>query len=208
MCIRDRFSGVPQLAYNISGHLRIIYVVRDPYARTASHIKHDVMAGRLLIDDVNKGTLKDDRYIDVSNYELQLMQWLEFFPPSCFYVLSFEKYINDRVGSLARVCEFLQLDFNLENVDSRDVKNDSKNKKAPSNVLRKLSRTPLYQKHVKPYIPQYMLDQVRSKTYTKVPVPDYTISNELERHIKLQVNPFLDRLQALVMEKNIQNDLR
>src|SRR5690606_13308373 len=88
---------------------RAIYVVRDPVARIVSHHFHEYIEGRVPAD-IDRAVRNDPRFINYSRYGYQLQPLVDAIGADRVRVVRFEDYTADRLGVVARLCEFLGLD--------------------------------------------------------------------------------------------------
>jgi len=97
-------------AFNPNAHF--IYIIRDPIERTISHYWHDVRTAKTeksMMDAV----VSDHNLIDVSDYALQLKQYLHAFPKEQIYVLTLEHFRDNRDDALRGVFEWLGVDATI-----------------------------------------------------------------------------------------------
>jgi Sulfotransferase domain len=155
------FQGVPRRAKLIWGEdLKIIYLVRDPIARIISQHQHESGLGEI-DGDINELIRTDSRFIDFSNYPLQLGAWLDWFPREQIKVLRFEEYVRDRLRTVEAVCAFLGLERKPLQIDNRRVHNPSTSKPVIIGAWRRLLGSPLYQDRLKPRLRPGLRDALR-----------------------------------------------
>lgn len=155
------FRGVPRRAKLVWGEdLKIVYLVRDPVARIVSQHHHE-SGLRLLNGDINELIRTDSRFINYSNYPMQLRAWLDWFPREQIKVLRFEDFVRDRLRTVADVCQFLDLEPHGLKVDGTQVHNRSAGKPVIVGVWRTLLGNGLYQNWLKPQLPLRLRDTLR-----------------------------------------------
>jgi hypothetical protein len=103
-------AGVPGRIHAVRPDARIIYLLRDPVARTYSSYWHRVRVGEET-EDFRAALGREDRfYLRVSDYHAQVRAYLEFFPLRSFLFLLFEDLVRDPAGTSRRCLEFLGAD--------------------------------------------------------------------------------------------------
>jgi hypothetical protein len=139
---------------NVPGRIRhclpdvkLIWIFREPVARTYSHYWHSATRGkerlsfRSAVDseetrvqhDLLRGYAKRSRYVE------QVARYLEHFPREQMQFLLFEDLIRDPIGVLNRVLRFLEVDTQLERAPATNHSNVTR---APRSVtLQWLART-------------------------------------------------------------------
>lgn len=124
------FKGVTERMHRIIPDAKLIFLVRDPIKRIVSHYIHNVAAreehqsfSQALTD------LHNNKYVNCSQYHMQLEHYLGYYPPSNILVLSLEDLAQDQVKTLHRVFCFLKVDPSLEHEDFTRVFNRSSQKK-------------------------------------------------------------------------------
>jgi len=103
--------GIAERMYAINPHLRLIYLMRHPLARSISHYLHMVRMGRE-VEDISKALAKaESNYVLFSRYHLQLQAFLEYFPVSQILPLVSEEMWQDPKAEIRKVLGFLGLDW-------------------------------------------------------------------------------------------------
>jgi hypothetical protein len=105
------YRGVPERIQSFSPAARFIYVMRDPVARTVSHYWHNVRDLREEAErrDMLTAVQRDPRYIDYSDYAMQLRPYFERFGTERVKLLTFEELVADPAATVARLCQWLDL---------------------------------------------------------------------------------------------------
>ncbi len=97
---------------------RVIYVVRDPIDRIASHHHHEFVEGKMPAS-IDEAVREFPRLVNYSRYGYQLSPWVDAIGIDRVRVVRFEDYRADRHGTTASLCEWLGLDSGL--LPSEDV---------------------------------------------------------------------------------------
>lgn len=91
-------------AYN--PELKLIYLIREPVARIASHYLHRLRRGKVFRGPQAE-VLNKPIYLDRSRYAMQLRPYLARFPREQILVLIFEEHVADPKAGLAQISDFL-----------------------------------------------------------------------------------------------------
>jgi len=101
--------GVPEAIAEFNDEARFIYIIRDPIKRTISHYWHN-----LRYHSENRPMLKafqrDNEYLDVSHYAMQLMRYIEVFGSERISVLTLEDLKESPEGTLSTLFQELGID--------------------------------------------------------------------------------------------------
>ena len=104
-------AGVPERMHRIIPDARLIYIVRDPVARTVSQYLHEYLRHRE--DRPLSEALADFQgnvYVDQSRYAYQLDQYLPYYPLERIHVMTTESLEGDPGAALRAVTDFLDLE--------------------------------------------------------------------------------------------------
>lgn len=136
---------VPQRVLQYNPGMKIIILLRDPAQRAISHYKHNVRAKReplsfeeaidneeARIGEETKRLTLDPRYHSYAHrhysyrarglYQEQIERWLAVFPEQQVLVLPSQALKTERLVTLAKVCQFLEIDEDL--LQSADVEQE------------------------------------------------------------------------------------
>lgn len=96
------------------GDFRFIYMLRNPFKRIESHVRHGLFAG--WGDSLDHGIAKD--VIDFTRYSMQIEKYLEYFPRDSILLLTLEGFKSNPDEELKKICDFLEIDntYNFANV--------------------------------------------------------------------------------------------
>ncbi len=118
--------GVPHRIAELMPDVRLIYVVRDPIVRLASHYRHRLVTGReTRAPDV--AVRSDPGYVETGRYGAELARWLTVFDRSQILVLRAERLFSDPEPQLSRIADHLDIatapdiPFRTKNASSRRV---------------------------------------------------------------------------------------
>lgn len=120
-----KYEGVPERIAKYNPDSRIIYILREPVMRTISHYWHNVRWHAEQRDMIV--AIKEEPFFrEVSNYYMQLTNYLKVFPAEHIYVLTFEHMIHNPAIEVSKIFSWL------------GVRSDY----IPSNITQKSNTTP------------------------------------------------------------------
>jgi hypothetical protein len=174
--------GAPERMGEVIPKAKLIYMVREPIKRIASHYIHNICHGReyrpieqVLADDGS------DIYFTTSRYRYQIDRFLKFFPEEQLLVLSLEDLSKNPVQTVGRALSFLDLEPHVDESVFNRVFNASSVKKRPIPAARWLSRygklgttirslfSGIIERPVeKPLIEGSLLSQLKERLYPEV----------------------------------------
>jgi sulfotransferase family protein len=128
------FAGVPERMASVLPDARLIYVLREPVARTHSSYLQGLTDG--LEHRPLEEALFDGRYLLVSCYALQLEQYLEHFDRAQLLVLRAEDLEARPSETFGRLLDFLGLDPGAAAGDFKERYNVSTGKRVPKRRTR------------------------------------------------------------------------
>ena len=183
--MRPHFDGVAERALRICGTgLRLIYLQREPVKRLISQYQHEYGL-REIEGTLEDCVLTDSRFVDISSYDFQLEPWLQRFPAEQLLILSFEEYVRDRAGTLAKVARFLDVDVALmQDPDVERVHNPSDGKPVATGFMRKLIESKFYQRVVKPRVPWEVRDKIMAMVLPAARKSENSMSPDVEMIIR------------------------
>ena len=132
--------GVPERMHSLLGDARLIYVVRDPLLRIASHWVHNYAKRR------EKGDLRatlahpNTSYILRSQYHMQIQQFLRFYRREQILVLQQSDFRRDRSATLRQVFEFVGVDPTFNHPSFERERHATSRKTRASRLATRLER--------------------------------------------------------------------
>ncbi len=166
---RPRFEGVAARARSLLGpDLRLVYLVRHPVERTVSHHYHLYSQGDApaRLEDALRS---DPTLVAYSRYAMQLEPWLECFGRDAILVIRFEDYVADRSRVIRTVADHVGAVFEPGAGLTPEGHNRSEGKAVAPRAWRRLSRTWLYQRWLRPAIPDRLRRAVVGRLLPKAP---------------------------------------
>lgn len=159
---RPTFEGVPERAATLLGPgLRVIYLMREPAARTLSQHRHELASGELNEPDIERAIESHPRLIEYSRYAMQIEPWIETLGEASVLALGMEAYTSDRAATVARVQAFLGLEPKPELVEADKVYNQSAGKPVMTGGWRSVQQSSIYQKTLRPLLSLEMRAKLR-----------------------------------------------
>jgi hypothetical protein len=107
------FDGVPERMASLIPDARLVFLVRDPIERIASHWLHNYAQRRERADLRTTLLHPDESYITRSCYDLQIARFLQYFDASQILILDSTELRERRLHTLRRVFEFVGVDPNF-----------------------------------------------------------------------------------------------
>ncbi|MGI9020302.1 MAG: sulfotransferase family protein [Solirubrobacterales bacterium] len=102
--------GVPERMHSLIPEAKLIYVVRDPLVRIASHWVHNYAKRREKGDLAATLSHPNTSYLVRSQYHMQLQQFLRFYDMEQVLVFQQSDFRRERADSLRSIFEFLGVD--------------------------------------------------------------------------------------------------
>lgn len=93
-------------------NFRFVYVVRNPFERIESHVRHGLYAG--WTGSLDEGLRSKDGVIDITRYAAQLDEYLKLFPRDSILLLTFDEFTRDPETVLRKICRHIGIDENFE----------------------------------------------------------------------------------------------
>jgi hypothetical protein len=108
-----KICGIAEKLYRFNPHARLIYIMRDPVQRTVSHYWHEVRRQREQ-REIDSALREDQNYLHVSNYAMQLREYLRYFDPTQIFALTLEELKSDPLLAMRSIFNWLDVDVCFE----------------------------------------------------------------------------------------------
>jgi len=110
-------NGTAERMQRVIPGARLVYLVRDPLERIASHYVHLRAAGLERRTFEQAVAAPDSEYVTRSRYARQLEPFLRCFSQERVLVETRERLLNDRLGTLKRIFAFVGVDDSFVSTD-------------------------------------------------------------------------------------------
>ena len=194
-------AGAAERIKDLVPEAKIIYLVRDPVARTLSHYRHRVSVSgerrslREVLDDHPQPSELGETCMSL--YASQLDSYLRCFPEESILVVDQAEFLTDRDAVLREVFAFLSVDetFTSRHFDTEKLKS-SERRTYPSGYNRFMRRV------VAPagrWIPPHVRHSLRrnAEKYLFPPLPEPALESDLRSRLEQLYGPEVERLRAL-----------
>ncbi len=104
------YKGVPEKICHYNPNAKLIYLMRDPVERAISHYWYDVRIGYEK-RPIKEAIFSEVKYLNISNYFMQLNLYFELFDHRQIYVETFEKMVLNPVEVVHNILAWLGLDL-------------------------------------------------------------------------------------------------
>ncbi len=191
-------QGVPARIASVLGDVRLIYVVRHPVERMRSQYLHNLATGQEW-RPIAEAFVQESMYLNISRYAFQLDQFLPYVPRDRVLVLDSRDLRADRVPTLRRIFEFLEVEPNWVplTVEQEFLRSVGRQMKPPS--LRAIRRVPKI-RTLSTYVPQplkTLKHRLTSGLATQeLDVEQALVPDELQRDLRRTLRTDVERLRA------------
>lgn len=144
-------KGVPKRIFEYGLKPKFIYIVRDPFERIESH--YNFMQSDLSWNS----TLTSEHLINVSNYYLQITQYLKYFPKEDFLIVDFNDLKTNHEKVLNTIFKF---------INAKEIKIDSQEVKM--NITKLVNRDEIKLKNKFRHLSAFLPDPLRSTIKKKL----------------------------------------
>jgi len=176
--------------------LRVIYIVRDPVARIASHHYHN-FAGAMAGADLGQELDRTPQLIGYTRYATQIEPWLRAYGPELVRVIRFESYVADRAGEHRALIGWMGLDPGRCAVDPTARHNAGESRRVPSR-LRPLLKSKLYREIGRRTLPRGLKRAAQRTLLSKAPPRPAPPSPEVVDRILDALWPEMEKLSELL----------
>jgi hypothetical protein len=192
---------VPARIYSNFPDAKIVWILRNPTARTYSNYLHAVKVGKENLPFDSAVALEEKRignnafkgYIERSIYIKQINNYLDYFPMKSMHFIIFEEFIKDPDGTLAELYKFLEINhINNNQILTNSLKLNKKNVSSfPRSITLQYYSQQLFGTKSFIYKVVNYLNNIFPKTPPKI---QPNISNELDLYFR----PFNNSLAHLI----------
>ncbi len=184
---RPDFDGMAARALKVCGpELRVIYLVRDPVKRAASHHYHEYTRGNMP-PSVDEAVEQYPALVNYSKYAMQVEPWIEALGEARVRIVRFEDYVSDRRTMSSAVCEFLGIEARPDLIDDGKVFNKGEGKQVMRGPWRLVGHNPVYRRYIRPLLPMGLKERLTRTVLPKAPPRPPPPTAETEALIREQV---------------------
>ena len=183
---------------------RLLFLARHPIDRIRSHhhfvsSQHGEANPGGMTDDIETSLQNFPELVETSRYATRLQPWIEAFGRDRLRIVLFEEYVRDRAGTLGSIAEFLGLaSFDPEAIRIDQVHNASDSRPVATPGWRRVMKSPLYRKILRPLLPLGLRDRIRQGLLpSPAPRPDPP-SLETREHLAGLLQPEVASLGNLM----------
>lgn len=195
------FEDVSQRALDLFGKdIRLIYLVREPVNRIISHLGHDYASGRLQTTDFDSHVKNDSRYVDWSNYPMQIAPWIERFGLERLRIIEFEHYISNREQVVRDMCEFIDLDPASSSI-GQGVSNAKGTQRSMRSVtISKFANSQTY-RQLSQVLPSWAVQMAKSIATKQREIPKIELREDTLSELRNQFAGIGDQFEALNLDR-------
>lgn len=165
-------TGVPARTERVFGKdVKLIYIVRNPVDRAASHYRH-MVAHAGLTGGFEDAIERVPGILAYSRYAYQLQPWLERFGSGRILVVKFEEYVRERRRTVRAVCRFLGVPPELDGIDERRVFNGAGNTRVVRGGWRRIRDARLYRTLIRQRLSVERRERLRTLLLPRAQVED------------------------------------
>ena len=139
------YNIAQRICDTLGNTVKIVYMIREPVARTISHYNYYRYYGLKEDMDIEQALEEKPIYKGTSRYSAFISQYEEVFGRSNMHIMVFEEYIKNPLASLRDLFDFLEVDTEFIPKDADKKTNETFNYryKPLYKMYFKLSRSPL-----------------------------------------------------------------
>lgn len=182
----------------LGSDLRLLYIIREPVSRIASHHHHARTEGVAMPEDLGDAIVSHPELLNYSRYAMQAKPWVETFGSDQLQILRFEDYTRARAATVAELSTFLGIDPRPDLVQEDEVYNKSEAKPVMTGRWRAITSSAPYRAIVRPLMSQDVRDRVRRALLPKSKQSKAAVSPEVAEAIYDQLAPDLEDLMGLM----------
>jgi len=187
-CHNKYYKSIPERIFKDTPEVKLIYIVRDPIKRYASHILESYHCDSQV--DVNYSKVSGN-YLKTSMYAMQLKAYLEYFDMEQIHILALEELQDQPLRELNSIFKFLGLHQMQDEQVFEFKTNMAETKGIPTVIKRKLIIRSVAK--VSPSLAEKMASYWSAwffKHLSEKPVIDEKEKEQLKRELKDDINEF------------------
>jgi hypothetical protein len=191
------FTGAPARIAGIVPDVKLVYILRDPVERMRSHYLHQLSVG-FERRPMREALIRDYQYLSLSQYALQLDQYLEHFERGQLLVLRAEDLATDPGTTLDGLLRFLGLEAGWRPPNLGVAYNETKDRAVPGAVA---YRVDLLLRRLHWNATAARVREVASRSsraYREYTPAELEMDDDLRERLRRMLAPDVCRLRTLV----------
>jgi Sulfotransferase domain len=186
-CIPEFNPKICQDLYEFNPNLKFIYIMREPVNRVISHYMHDYVRQRLDIP-IEQAIQSFTPLLNRGRYYSQIYPFIERFGRSNVLLITFENFLQDKVGVLKEIANFLEIDFDSFK-DYDDIHSNQTLGKMKGNVKVENILSSRFFQTIKKIVPGYIWEKSENALHilTKRVLHERTEISLQTKHLILQL---------------------
>ncbi|ENH98118.1 sulfotransferase [Gracilibacillus halophilus YIM-C55.5] len=190
-------SKVPPRIYNMNPNAKLIWIFREPVARTYSNYWHAIVRGAEKLSftecvESESEFMKENifrGYVNRSIYIEQVKEYLKYFDIKQMHFILFEELVADPKNTILNTLDFLEVEKNSFTFPNNKIKSNERKSLPRSNLLQYYSR-----KLLKNTFLFKVFDKINQKPVNKYPPMD----NDLKKELIEYFMPYNKELEKIV----------
>lgn len=175
---RPQFEGVAERAHMLTGgHLRIIYMRRDPIERIVSHYKHWVQQKRIAVP-ISEAIRDYPELMHYSRYDWQIEPWKIAFGNEAVLEINLAEYSAARKAHVSKALTHIGANPDrMPAIDESMIANSEiEMKHIDSKIVDFFIRSHFFSRRIKPHVPRSWRERGRRALLPKPKVVDASLS--------------------------------
>lgn len=171
----DRAAAAARDLHGSRRSPRLICLVREPVARLISHhyfisSQHGAANPGGMTADIEASLRDFPELVETSRYAARLAPWIEAFGRDAVKVIRFEDYVADRVGTMAKLLDFLgAAGFSSGSIRPDRIHNPGDLRPVATPCWRRVLSQSWYRRCLRPFLSLEMRDRLRNWLLPKPP---------------------------------------
>ncbi|PCJ67862.1 MAG: hypothetical protein COA58_01615 [Bacteroidetes bacterium] len=184
------YKGVAENIYKYNPDVKIVFLVRNPVDRIESHYAYRLSRGVSTKDSMENEIRNDSRFVERSQYYMQISQYDKLFPKNQIKIVFFEDFLENKIEFISDLLQFLNVDFS-KNSDIDVWANKSTDTRRLNKSGKKLTKLGLHE--LLPSFAKSLLKRIFAVSISEKPKFTNSFRKELFASLEEDVMKFQDR---------------